>query len=134
MRLIRGSVIEANLRVARDFEIARPIAVIEDRYRANFGGHVRNDANGPTRFEAAVPAVEFRHVGVEGELEFSVGRSKRSPFNRPRVSVDQITKVTALSPSFARRVFTPASDVKALIRAGARPRVRHDDAVSPVRQ
>src|SRR5262249_56563309 len=94
--LIRAAMIQADLGVAGQLQLAGPAAVIDERDQAHFRVVVPRDADGPRGLNVAVPAAEFGPVGVEADLVFIYRLGKRLMADRPGPAALRIADVDEL--------------------------------------
>ena len=111
--LVGAAVIQADLRVAGQVDLAGPAAVVDERHHADFGVGVRRHADGPAGLDVAVPAAELGPVGMELVLVFLAGPAQRLVADRPEPAVGQVADVAELAPAVAGRILAPAGHVQA---------------------
>src|SRR5262249_24605925 len=130
--LVSAAVVQAYLRVARQFQFAGLAAMIDKRQRAPLRIDVRHDADAATRFDVAAQTTEFGAVGVKLEFMLISGPAKWLIANGPDFVFSQVTDVIKLAPAIAGHIFAPAGDIQAPPGADSGPSRRDDDPVLAV--
>src|SRR5512132_1805328 len=111
--LIRPTVIQTHLRIARQFKFAGATAVIDQRHRAYLGICIRHDTNNTAGLDIAIPSTKLGAIGVKLECAFISGLRQRLNANRPQAFVAEVTNVIELAPTVPRGVFAPAGYIQA---------------------
>jgi hypothetical protein len=65
--LVRLTVVQTHLRIARQFKFAGAVGVIDQSYRADFGICIRHDTNNTPGLDIAIPSTKFGAIGVKLE-------------------------------------------------------------------
>src|SRR4030095_12662143 len=110
--LIRFTVIQTYLRIARQFKFAGATAVIDQRHRAYLGICIRHDTNSAEGLDIAIRSMKLGAIGVKLECAFISGLRQRLNTNRPQAFVAEVTNVIELAPTVACGVFAPAGYIQ----------------------
>ena len=110
--LIRLTVIQTHLRIARQFKFAGAIAVIDQRHRAYLGICIRHDTNSTAGLDIAIPSTKLGAIGVKLGCAFISGLRQWLNANRPQAVVAEVTNVIELAPTVARGIFAPAGYIQ----------------------
>src|SRR6185436_6088566 len=99
--------------IARQFELAAPSAVVDQRHNAKFRICIRRDTNGTARLDVGIASAKLGAAGVNVEFRFDIGLAQWLYANRPHAVVAEVAYVIELAPTVARGILAPAGDIQA---------------------
>ena len=125
---------EHDLRVARDLDLARAVAVVREREPPHLDVVLGRDGDVEQRRDAVVAPAEGRLLGEERHQVVLGLRARRVVRRGPDGAAAHVAQVEELASRVAGRVLAVARHHAAAAEAGAAAGVRHDGGVAAVRE